>query len=341
MRKIQIALVAIVLVAPGWFLVAAQQQGGQQQSAPIPPGLPDWAFGPMPPPVPGAKPAPPPPDDGTLKRIPGSSQGFTATVIRAVGGIADWHPADHGPMPEIVTLGREGARACGFCHLPDGRGNPENAGVWGLPVSYFIQQMYDFRVGLRKSSDPRKANTNNMINFAKALTDEELRAAAEYFATVTPRVWVKVVESATAPKTRTCCGGMFMPLEGAEAGKEPTGSRIVEVPDHPEETEMRDSHAGFTAYVPVGAIKKGEDLAAKAQCAVCHGEKLEGIGPVPPIAGRSPSYLARQLFDMKTGARRGLWSPLMKPVVANMTADDLVNLSAYAASLQPLPLKGR
>jgi cytochrome c553 len=56
------------------------------------------------------------------------------------------------------------------------------------------------------------------------------------------------------------------------------------------------------------------------------------MGPVPGIAGRSPSYLARQLYDMQTGARKGLWADLMKPVVAKLTAEDLVNISAYVAS---------
>ena len=71
------------------------------------------------------------------------------------------------------------------------------------------------------------------------------------------------------------------------------------------------------------------------QCAVCHGANLEGIGPVPEIAGRSPSYTGRQLFDFQTGARNGLWSDLMKPIVAKMTAEDLVNISAYVASKPP------
>jgi cytochrome c553 len=62
---------------------------------------------------------------------------------------------------------------------------------------------------------------------------------------------------------------------------------------------------------------------------------------VPPIAGRSPSYVARQLFDMQTGARRGLWSDLMKQAVATMTGDDLVNISAYVASRVPGGAKGR
>ena len=100
---------------------------------------------------------------------------------------------------------------------------------------------------------------------------------------------------------------------------------------------MRDDHAGYIAYVPVGSVHKGEQLATKLQCGVCHGANLEGIGPVPPIAGRSPSYLARQLFDFQTGARNGLWSDLMKPIVSKMTAEDLVNITAYMASKTPTP----
>ncbi len=335
MRKMQVVLAAMALVVLGGYLVSAQQSAAPPSAA-IPAGLPEWAYGPIPPPAPGATPAPRPPDDGTLKRIPHSSGGFTDTQItRGMGGVPDWHPEDHGPMPDIVNLGKPGARACGFCHLPDGRGNPENAGPWGLPPAYFIQQMEDFKSGMRKSSDPRKANANMMIAFAAAMTDEEVKAAADYFATTRIKPWIKVVETTTVPKTRTCCGGMFMPLEGAEAGEEPIGNRLVEVPEHPEETEMRDSHAGFIAYVPIGSLKKGEALVAKAQCALCHGRELDGIGPVPPIAGRSPSYIARQLFDMQTGARRGLWSALMKPIVAEMTNEDLINVSAYVASLPP------
>ena len=38
-------------------------------------------------------------------------------------------------------------------------------------------------------------------------------------------------------------------------------------------------------------------------CGVCHGADLRGMGPVPGIAGRSPSYMARQMYDMQAGAR--------------------------------------
>ena len=91
--------------------------------------------------------------------------------------------------------------ACSLCHYPNGKGRPENAGVAGLPISYFIQTMHDFRDGLRKSADPRKANTNRMISFAKNMTEDEIKAAAEYFATMKWTPWMtKVVETDMVPK---------------------------------------------------------------------------------------------------------------------------------------------
>jgi cytochrome c553 len=41
----------------------------------------------------------------------------------------------------------------------------------------------------------------------------------------------------------------------------------------------------------------------------------------------------RQLWDIQQGSRKGTWSPLMKQVVAKLSEDDLLNLSAYVASL--------
>jgi cytochrome c553 len=146
-----------------------------------------------------------------------------------------------------------------------------------------------------------------------------------------------VQETNMVPKTKVQ-GNVYFVLEGAAAGTEPIGNRIIEVPEFGQERfELRDDHAGYIAYAPVGSIRKGEQLAAKLQCGICHGPNLEGVGPVPPLAGRSPSYLARQLFDFQTGMRRGLWTDLMKPIVAKMTAEDLVNIAAYMASKRPTP----
>jgi len=297
---------------------------------------PTWAYGTPPTPPPPAQPAP---DDGSMKSLPGSTLHFTLTQIRDPFGPADWYPGDHPQMPDVVAHGRKpDVRACSLCHYPNGKGRPENAPVAGFSTSYFIQQMMDFKNGLRKSSDPKKANTNLMIGFAKSMTDDQIRQAAEYFGSMKWTPWIKVVESTTVPKTRIA-GGMFLTLEGNE--KEPLGQRIIETPDDAEGTEvLRDARSGFTAYVPVGSLKKGEALVTTGagkttKCGVCHGENLKGLGPVPGIAGRSPSYLMRQMFDMQQGNRHGVWSELMKPVLGNLTEADLLAISAYAASRKP------
>lgn len=242
-------------------------------------------------------------------------------------------------MPDVVSHGKKPeVFACGLCHYPNGKGRPENASVNGYPVEYFIQQMNDFKNGNRKSAEPRKANTNLMMQFAKNMTDAEIKAAAEYFAAMPYTPWIKVMETATVPKTRIQ-GGMFLTLEGKET--EPIGNRIIETPVNAEATEvLRDPHSSFIAYVPMGSVKKGEALVTKAngkttQCAVCHGADLKGIGPVPGLAGRSPSYVFRQMNDMKQGMRKGTWTPLMKPVVESLAEDDMLAIAAYTASLKP------
>ena len=283
-------------------------------------------------------------EDGTLHTLPGSDRSFTRTQIRNFFGPADWYPGDHPEMPQIVAQGREpaGIWACSMCHYPNGQGRPENAGVAGLPKEYFVQQMHDLRDGLRGSAQTLKANTLLMAGFAKAMTDQEIEQAAEYFGSMSWRPWIEVVETDTVPKTRIQ-GGMHLKLEGAEAGMEPIGQRIVESPIDAEHTEvLRNPRSGFVAYVPVGAIAKGAALAEGGdgktiQCSICHGENLVGLAAVPPLRGRSPSYLARQLIDMQLGSRNGLWAPLMAAVVENLTAEDMLNLSAYLASLPPDP----
>ena len=292
--------------------------------------VPFWAYGIPPGPVVPAAPAPP---DTSMKHLPGNDLSFTRAQISNGFGPADWYPGDHPQMPTIVAKGKEPAvRACGLCHYPNGKGRAENAGVSGLPVSYFIQQMMDFRNDARKSAETRKANTKLMAVFAKNMTDDEIKQSAEYFAAIKWTPWIKVIESKTAPKT-TVENGLFL-AEGE--GKEPLGNRIVEVPVNAEATAvLRDPHSGFNAYVPVGSIKKGEALVKAKQCALCHGEGLKGLGPVPPLAGRSPSYLMRQMYDMEHGFRNGLWTGLMKPVVANLSDQDLLEISAYVAAQAP------
>ena len=330
-----VSLATLGAIGPGFVLA--------QQSAPPPP----WAYGfAGPATTPSAAPAgapqrgrggPPPAPDTSLRTVPGSTASFTLAQIRDTYGPADWFPGDHPQMPAIVAQGRRDAQilACSLCHYPNGKGRPENAAVAGLPYVYIMQTMLDFKNDARKSADARKTNTNRMIAFAKGMTDEEIKAAATYFSSMKWTAWVKVVEADSVPKTRIP-GGLFVAIEGADAGKEAINGRIIEVPENGEATEtLRNPRSPFVAYVPRGSLKKGEQIAVQGKCSMCHGEDLGGLGPVPGIAGRSPSYMVRQMYDMQRGMRSGIWTELMKRVVGPLSTDDMRDVAAYVASRAP------
>jgi cytochrome c553 len=280
-----------------------------------------------------------PPADDVPQRLPGSTATFSWRQARDLFFSPDWHPDDHSPMPAVVASGRKpDVRACGSCHRSEGTGGPENSSIAGLSVAYFVQQMADFKSGARKFSGPKRASVLLMTAVAKAATDAEVQAAAEYFSALRPKRIIKVVESDTAPKTYIA--RQFF-LKRAEGGTDPLGRRIVETSDDAEQFELRDTRSQFTAYVPVGSVAKGEVLAktggsnTTTPCATCHGPDLKGVGPIPGIAGRSPSYIVRQLYDFQRGARAGSASALMKPTVAKLAQEDMISLAAYIASLEP------
>jgi cytochrome c553 len=292
-----------------------------------------------------------------LRQVDGSAAQYSLVQIRDLHNVIDWFPADHPKMVPVIEHGPSSqgdiGRGCGGCHLPNGRGRPENAPPGGLPAAYFIRQIQEFKSGLRYTADPRKPNTNTMIDLAKAMSDAEVKAAAEYFSSITPpsEPWIKVVESAMSPKVRYV-GNLALPAkEGGKArGMEPIAGRIIEMPQDEEQGDvLRNPHSGWVAYVPPGSIRKGEDLVTTGgmkivggkivqgkttACGTCHGLNLTGVvgADVPPIAGRSPSYIVRQLFDIQQGTRNGAQAQLMKLVVANLTQEDLVAIASYIAS---------
>ena len=319
---------------------------------------PDWAYGYLKPLEPGdpvapacaasakpfpdcAYPAAPAADDGVKRELPGAAAKYTRNEAYFDYGPADWYPGDHPPMPDIVAHGKqaEGVRACALCHFPNGQGKMENGGVAGLSAGYILRQLREFKTGSRHSADPRKANTNEMAQIARLLSDEEAKAAAEYFSSMKWRPWVKVVEAEMAPAVRATTNGLFLPIEGAPPV--PLGDRIIELPENAERTDvMRDPRSGFLAYVPVGSIQKGQALAETGggktkKCHSCHGHDLNGKGNTPGIAGRSTSYLMRQLWDMKQGARKSSGLGGMGGVVAKLDIDDMIDLVAYVASRTP------
>jgi cytochrome c553 len=280
-----------------------------------------------------------PVDDGRLLHVPDSTGAWTFTQVQDFYFAADWHPADHPTMPGVVAHGRKPeVFACGFCHRADGAGGPENANLKGLPEAYLVQQMADFKSGARKSLTPQRRPPAAMIAVAKGATGEEVESAAAYFSELKPRKVITVVETDSVPKTHVV-GWVLSPVNPLD--KEPIGPRIIETPKNVEQFESRDSRSEFIAYVPVGSVAKGESLVKTGDggkttpCGICHGPDLKGLGPIPGIAGRSPSYIFRQLYDIQHGYRKGPGASLMSPVLAKLSQDDLISVTAYTASLAP------
>jgi cytochrome c553 len=273
-------------------------------------------------------------EDNIPRRVPDSSATYSVTQLRDRFIAPIWRPNEHPALPSIVAEGRKPTvYACGFCHRADGPGGPENASLTGLPKAYIVQQMQDYRSGARTTSVPKR-NVDLMIGLSKDITDAEIEAAAEYFSSIKPRSNIKVVETQTVPKTFVT-SWHYAPQKNGET--EPIGARIVEMADDLEQFENRDPRATFTAYVPKGSIAAGAALVntggnKTVPCAICHGADLKGLGTVPPLAGRSPTYLVRQLHDIQTGKRAGVGAQLMNASVANLNNDDMVAIAAYLAS---------
>src|SRR4029078_10132355 len=147
-----------------------------------------------------------------------------------------------GPMPN----------ACGSCHLMSGQGHPESADIAGMPAEYIIRQMNYSKSGAAKEEA-------GMGPIARAVSDEDLRQAAEYFAAVKPSPFVKVIEAATPPKTYVSPYARqrrIMP----DGGTEPIGRRIIQIPEDPMQTTVRNPHSGFIAYGPPGRTKERDEL---------------------------------------------------------------------------------
>ena len=309
--------IAVLAIA---FCTAAPALGAER---------PEWAFPPKEQPAVGAATA----DDAQPLRVPGSSRTYTRAEINARMDAPDWFPDEHPPMPTIVAHGNgTTVRACIGCHLPHGLGHPENSRLAGSTAAYLARQLADFKSGVRGGE-----GAPNMTKFAQAMTDDDVRAATEYFAGLKPARWTHVVETDTVPKT-------FFEgtrrLKSEEGGTEPIGRRIIEVPEDQERVQRRDPHAGFVSYVPYDSVARGEALVATGggktmPCATCHGRGLRGLAEVPNIAGRSPGQIAREIYYIQTGDRRGASVEPMKPVVAQLSAEDVLAISAYVASLSP------
>ena len=241
-----------------------------QAALTLPAGLPDWAFN-IPDKIQPSAVRP----EGIVK-APGSAKEYHAATITGNATPPDWFPDEHPAAPRSVRGDTGIAMACGSCHLMSGQGHPESADIAGMPAEYLIRQMAYYKAGTRKD-DAR------MGPIARAALDDDVRQAAEYFAALKPIVRVKVIETATPPKTFIATAGRHRQLH-PDGGTEPIGRRILEIPADPFRTEIRDPHSGFIAYVPPGSIARGEALVKgdpsgkTVQCAICHGREVDRPG---------------------------------------------------------------
>ena len=183
---------------------------------------------------------------------------------------------------------------------------PENATLAGLPAAYIRDQVAAFRSGARKGADPQWSPSRQMADVAAQATEAEVAATTDYFASIPYRGHVRVVETTRISGVRA---ESFI-LRAVPGPGEPLGLRIVEGPSSFERFELRDPTLIYTAYVPPGSLTRGAILARTGRrglttpCFTCHGPGLRGGSAAvgPPLAGRSPSYLFRQLYAFRSAA---------------------------------------
>ncbi len=270
--------------------------------------------------------------------VPNSQLAFSEAQLTDLYFAPDWHPELHSPMPAIVLHGRPpGPYACGYCHLPGGQGRPENAALAGLPAGYIVQQVAEIKSGVRGSAwhgAPYRP-LDLMRDVAATATDTEVTAAAEYFSAQTLRPRVTVVERRRIPRMRVM--GWIYAID-PRGGEEALGQRLIEWTPDPSGHENRDDSMLYIAFVPPGSVARGRDIALKGQgesaqaCSSCHGAHLQGMGLIPPLAGRSPTYLIRQLVAFQTKDRAGAAAAPMQAVAEKLRISDMIAVAAYAAS---------
>ena len=302
---------------------------GAQNPTPttIPNGLPEWAYN-----IPD-KVQPPEPRVPATVRAPGSGKEYEASAIAGNANPPDWFPDEHPRraaqregsdaervrlVPPDVGTGASGIRRhrghAGRIHhsadelLQERRA--EGGGAHGADRSR----------GLRRRRAARRRSTSPAIKPNAIREGDRDRDAAEDLR--------QRRRPASAHSCRTAA-----PSRSAAASSRSRTIRCrrrsaILIPASPRTCRPAASRSGK-------ALAKTGDSGKTIQCAICHGDALTGLGEVPRIAGLQPVYIARQLITMQNGTSAGTNAALMKKVVAKLSEDDIIALSAYLGSLPP------
>jgi cytochrome c553 len=329
--KLSIAIAAIALSLPVASVAMASPTGNGTSSDAAIRAAEAWAFPKSHSPDPSApKQAPAPkPNPNQPMHLPGSMRSYTLAELHSDFNAPDWFPQDHLPPPRIVLHGHKPVMACAACHLANGAGAPASASLAGLPKAYIVDQLAAFRGG--------KRDNDVMPQEARGLDAANIEQAATYFSSLKIPHVTQVIETETVPQTHWHGYALVPNQNGA---REPLGERIVEGPVSVKLYELGDGRSGFIAWVPPGSIARGARIAAKGMgaaqaCESCHGTKLQGLGDIPYLAGRSPTYIARELILFREGKRSDPAAAPMRAEASQLTVPEMIDIAAYAASRKP------
>ncbi len=167
---------------------------------------------------------------------------------------------------------------------------------------------------------------------------QEIDASAKYFAQQKLRRRVYVIESLRIPRAERAAW-----IYEEVGGTEDLEDRLLEVTNELVRHERRDDRL---EYIGLCATRQHQPRQAPRG----HGRwlarlrpvlppaispNLKGTDKIPPIAGRSPTYLLRQMLAFRNAARAGEAAQQMKPVVEKLTLNEMIDVSAYLGSLYP------
>ena len=231
-----------------------------------------WAYGFLEPPKPGEKAQPQTPPTRNLRpnqdpaeqtkarQVDGSSATYSLVDIRDGQNVIDWFPGDHPPMPNVVAHGPaqlgKTTRGCGSCHLPNGKGRPENAPPVGTARRVF--RPADRRLPERPAPHGRSAQAEHQHDDRPREGDDRRRDESRR------RVLLGHAVDAVDPRRRDerwCrrrVSSAICSCPRSHAATEPIDGRIIEMPEDEEQAEtLRNPALGLCRLRAGGQRQEG------------------------------------------------------------------------------------